>query len=132
MKVRLDRGVATSEWRDMFPDAVVQHLVSPRSDHCPLWLNLKPPEERPAQRIQWYEIMWEREQSLGNVISDAWSEVCSKNNLGDIASTLSTVIRRLHAWSSEHFGSVRKELEALRKQLAELQQQQRSENQAEI
>lgn len=107
VKVRLDRGVASPGWRELFPDAVVQHLVSPRSDHCPLWLNLKPPEDRPVQRIQRYEIMWERERSLGETISEAWSKVCNKGDLSGIANTLGTVMRRLHAWSAEHFGSVR-------------------------
>jgi endonuclease/exonuclease/phosphatase family metal-dependent hydrolase len=36
VRVRLDRAVATSEWRDLFSAARVEHLVSPVSDHCPI------------------------------------------------------------------------------------------------
>jgi exonuclease III len=41
VKVRLDRAVACPEWRDLFGDAVLHHLVSSRSDHCPLFLEIK-------------------------------------------------------------------------------------------
>jgi hypothetical protein len=34
VKVRLDRAVACSEWRDLFGETVLHHLVSSRSDHC--------------------------------------------------------------------------------------------------
>jgi hypothetical protein len=60
VKVRLDRVVADTTWRDLFGDADLLHLVSSRSDHCPLLLQVK--------REQWdgnrtmifcYEIMWE-------------------------------------------------------------------------
>lgn len=37
VKVWLDRAVADTGWRDMFGDAKLHHLVSSRSDHCPLF-----------------------------------------------------------------------------------------------
>lgn len=36
VKVRLDRGVANSQWMGCFFDASVQHLASSCSDHCPI------------------------------------------------------------------------------------------------
>ena len=41
VKVRLDRAVAETRWRDLFNDATLHHLVSSRSDHCPLLLEIK-------------------------------------------------------------------------------------------
>jgi hypothetical protein len=41
VKVRLDRAVADTGWRDLFGDAVLHHLVSSRSDHYPLLLKIK-------------------------------------------------------------------------------------------
>ena len=38
VRVRLDRAVASPSWTDLFSDAQVVHLVSSRSDHCPLLL----------------------------------------------------------------------------------------------
>ena len=45
VKVRLDRVVHTRAWTHLFPAAEVLHLVSPRSDHCPLVLQTVPKEQ---------------------------------------------------------------------------------------
>jgi exonuclease III len=59
--VRLDRAVALPRWSDWFLNAKVQHIVSSRSDHCPIFLNLeKEVSMQRGYRLFWYEIMWER------------------------------------------------------------------------
>ncbi|KAG2613942.1 hypothetical protein PVAP13_4KG383101 [Panicum virgatum] len=103
--VRLDRAVANDEWCNLFDQASVEHLVSPCSDHCP---------------ILRYEIMWEREQSLGDVIMEAWDSGPAKISLASFASALKGVMQSLHSWSREKFGSVRRKIEELRTRLAEL------------
>ncbi|XVF50977.1 hypothetical protein PTKIN_Ptkin04bG0146800 [Pterospermum kingtungense] len=39
IRERLNRGVATYEWTNLFPDYAIFHLTSPRSDHCPILLH---------------------------------------------------------------------------------------------
>jgi hypothetical protein len=39
--VRLDRAVATVEWRDMFNDVKVRHIASSCSDDCPVYVELR-------------------------------------------------------------------------------------------
>jgi exonuclease III len=41
VKVRLDRAMSDTRRRDLFDDATLHHLVSSRSDHCPLLLEIK-------------------------------------------------------------------------------------------
>jgi hypothetical protein len=65
VKVRLDRAVASLSWSQLFTRAKVQHIISSRSDHCPIMLEVE--KERiikPSQQIFRYKIMWEREHSL--------------------------------------------------------------------
>jgi exonuclease III len=50
VKVCLDRAVATPSWSEWFPDATVQHIVTSRSDHCPLFLDLE--RDRGAQDMK--------------------------------------------------------------------------------
>jgi exonuclease III len=40
VRVRLDRAVACPSWSQLYPQATVQHLVSSRSDHCPIVISL--------------------------------------------------------------------------------------------
>jgi hypothetical protein len=49
VQVRLDRAVASPSWSNWFPDAKVQHIISARSDHCPVFLNLEK-EQSPQPR----------------------------------------------------------------------------------
>ena len=86
VKVRLDRAVASPQWSDWFPNVRVKHLMSSRSDHCPILLATTPEEEeRQKSRILRYEIMWEREESLPDEIKKAWDVGNRILNLGDIA-----------------------------------------------
>lgn len=72
VRVRLDRAVANTEWIDLFPEANVHHLTSPRSDHKILLLQLLRNGPVMPKKIFRYEIMWEREEELGTVIERAW------------------------------------------------------------
>lgn len=72
VRVRLDRAVANSSWSSLFEDATLDHLVSPCSDHCRILLRIAPTtQHRVVARILRYEIMWEREESLVEVVKEA-------------------------------------------------------------
>lgn len=95
IKVRLDRVLADSAWMADFHDAEVEHLVSHRSDHCPILLRYRKNAERVKGRSQRYEIMWEREPSLEPEIVAAWVACTSKRSLSGIAGALQEVMRSL-------------------------------------
>jgi hypothetical protein len=128
VRVRLDRAIATTNWSHLFPGASVEHLVSPRSDHCPLLIKLTDLNERRHNgKCQRYEIMWERQESLEEEIKEAWLAGLAKNDLGHISDALKHVMKNLKTWSHVKFGSVCKQLEAPRTQLTGLQRQQQNE-----
>jgi hypothetical protein len=117
----------------MFPDSKVQHLVSSRSDHCPIFLNLERDQiGRPTRRTPRYEIMWEREDSLPGEIRASWDAAAPCQNLGDAAITLSKVMTTLRRWSFDKFGAVTKELEILRAKIEGLSTQDHIANQDEV
>ena len=122
VKVRLDRGVATRSWLNRLFDASVTHLTSPCSDHCPLLLRVVLEQGRSAgARQAYYEIMWERDATPDERVQSAWSNGVTHGDLGVVYSALNGVLSALKSWSACHFGSVRKELERLRMQLASQQ-----------
>jgi hypothetical protein len=65
--------------------------------------------------------MWEREASLEERVKQAWADANTRGGLGQISMALKEVLAKLKAWSKEKFGSVRKDLENMRKKLTELQ-----------
>jgi hypothetical protein len=64
--------------------------------------------------------MWEREPSLAPAVEEAWSRRVPIHDLGDVNTSLKTVMSSLYNWKSVHIGSVPKELERKRKLLGEL------------
>lgn len=119
--MRLDRAIADNAWRDTFPNATLAHLASPRSDHCPISLQLSQEMKQPARKkILHYEIFWEREPSLPEVVQESWVEAGTKSDLGDISAALCKVMASLHSWSKVKFKNIGRELQKARKKLAEL------------
>jgi hypothetical protein len=98
----------------------VQHIVSSRSDHCPILIELDKEQTAKAQHIFRYEIMWEREETLQGAIKTAWDSVGQVQNLGDISCALDKVRSSLKKWSMDKFGSVTKELQHIRERMEEL------------
>jgi hypothetical protein len=118
VRVRLDRAVACQDWMNMFQDYKVEHLVSPRSDHCPLLVSFNSPvSARPIKPCRRYEAYWEREVSLGEEIEGAWNGQKKANNLEDISNKLDGLMDTLQTWSKRTIGSVPRKLERLRKRL---------------
>jgi len=132
VRVRLDRAVATSSWSNMFEHAALDHLVSPCSDHCPILLRSAPVlHPREGGRLLRYEIMWEREESLTEVVEEAWSSARPGADLGSVARALKEVMVSLQEWSKSKFGSIRKKLKELRDKLNAAQSGSDSESREE-
>jgi hypothetical protein len=62
------------------------------------------------QRIDRYEVMWEREESLYDEVKNAWEEAGAMQNLGDVRNSLKGVMTSLKRWSQAKFGVVSKEI----------------------
>jgi hypothetical protein len=133
VRVRLDRGVACPAWSALFPEASVQHLISSRSDHYPILINLDATKKsRPKKPSPRYEAMWEREASLNEHIEAAWNHLSPAMNLGDVQQKLTSTMAALQIWNKEAFGSVNKEIKLLKGKLGALQNRNFRGNQEEI
>lgn len=94
--MRLDRAVADDNWSDRFKESQVEHLVSPCSDHAPILLKFAVEESRRVKRkCLHYEIFWERENELPNIIDEAWAVAGDKMNLSEVPEQSHDVLTRL-------------------------------------
>jgi hypothetical protein len=121
VRVRLDRAMADNSWRDIYSDSSVVHLVSPCSDHCPVLLKLAK-ESQPVvhgRQIR-YEIFWERDPAMKELIDISWRELGPLGDLGSVSAGLKVMMRKLHAWGRKKFGNVTRELNRLREKLKNL------------
>jgi hypothetical protein len=105
IKVRLDRAVVTSSWSSWFLEAQFQHLVTSRSDHLPIFLEVEQDvSKRHYIHTLRYEIMWEHESSLPEAISDAWKNGKPIRDLGDIVENLHGVMLSLKSGARRNLG----------------------------
>jgi hypothetical protein len=59
---RLDRALGNTSWFNLFPNATVETLVAPASDHYPILLNCSPtPRPQVYKRNFRYENAWHLE-----------------------------------------------------------------------
>ena len=75
VKVRLDRAVATNDWRNLFAFAAVEHIPSPCSDHLVVVLKGEPDPGPVKEKFRKYEVFWERDSALPQVVEYAWIAV---------------------------------------------------------
>jgi hypothetical protein len=122
VRVRLDRGVANTDWSIMFPNASVLHLFSAYSDHKALLLNVDRASGVSHQRrIFRYEIMWEREPELQTVIERSWTHKNPGSDLGALSSSLAKVTADLQQWSTATFDNITKRIKELKMEMEKLE-----------
>jgi hypothetical protein len=121
VKVRLDRVLADDNLRDIFSAANVEHLVTPCLDHLALLLRLtREVRIQPAKKCAHYEIFWERDPALKEVIEAAWKDVGNVHDLGSISNGLRQTMDKLQSWGRRKFGNVTRELSRMRERIKSL------------
>jgi hypothetical protein len=121
VKVRLDYALADDGWRGLFSTAQVFHLSSPRSDHCPILVKFSSEDlHRNPVKCVHYEIYWERDPAISEVIAESWGVSGVKQDLRDINQALFRMMSDLRTWSKKKFRNVSREIEKNRKKLSEL------------
>ncbi|XVE72066.1 hypothetical protein DITRI_Ditri11bG0008900 [Diplodiscus trichospermus] len=108
---RLDRGLVTASWLELFPHTCEHHLVSSLSDHCPLLFTVREgvltnvSHKKPFR----FENMWGREESCKEVIQSTWRKG-KITDLGRLANQLEHCGAALLKWNREKFGHVQKRI----------------------
>ncbi|XP_010229661.1 uncharacterized protein LOC104582064 [Brachypodium distachyon] len=121
VRVRLDRAVADDEWRDLYGQAKIEHLVSPCLDHNPILVRLledNPTERRKINRQ--YELFWEKAAELPELVAEAWKDAHANGDLGAVFAGLGSVMQKQQGWSKGKFGNILKDIELERSKLNQL------------
>ncbi|KAL9665459.1 hypothetical protein QQ045_020879 [Rhodiola kirilowii] len=117
-KCRLDRVLATAEWRRLFPYAKVVHLTTFHSDHVPLQLCLSDRVGKPKGLFR-YEVMWSRDPRFAELIREQWS---SLNHCVNIVEKLESLKGPISRWNRKVFGNVHTRLKNIRQELERVRQ----------
>lgn len=111
---KLDRALVTSSWLQLFPNAKLESLVAPSSDHFPILLVKHPVAHNLiVKRSFKFENAWRIEERINEVVQNSWSGSTSNN----IIHKLSNCAEELSHWSKTHCNKLRVDIDNCRKQL---------------
>ena len=126
VRVRLDRGVANPEWKLLFPNAIVRHIVVASSDHMGLLVDGVP---GPAQTVQRrrrlfrFEHTWVREPGYEDVIRGAWNSAMSGSPMFCLTQKIKECRVQLLKWSQAQVRATPNLIANKKVQLQELESQ---------
>ncbi|KAG5528201.1 hypothetical protein RHGRI_028965 [Rhododendron griersonianum] len=112
IRIRLDRALATVDWRNLFPLAQVIHETRVGSDHCPLLVMFKVHLKRVPFQFK-FESKWSTHPECGQVVSRAWDETQSGSALYGLVQKMKRCKRELLKWSKLVFGKDKLKLKLL-------------------
>jgi hypothetical protein len=110
----------------MFPNASVENLVAPSSDHYPILLQCSP-KPRPKKHFR-YENAWHLEPGFKDLVFDSW-QVHSNNTL---IPKLSSCAEDMSIWRKTHCHKLKDDIEECRRQMQETQLQVSGEDQVRM
>ncbi|KAF4358091.1 hypothetical protein G4B88_017079 [Cannabis sativa] len=77
-RARLDRALASIDWRLLFPNAIVEAITVSTSDHKPILLNTDGGARCTRAQFK-YELMWGRDPRCLWVVRNAWRDKLHQN-----------------------------------------------------
>ncbi|XP_042942842.1 uncharacterized protein LOC122277024 [Carya illinoinensis] len=119
IRERLDRAMATQEWRLLFPDASLQHLASSASDHHPLLLHTIN-NQKHASSFK-FEEFWIHEPLSHNIIREAWNKAFQGNPAYILCQKIKSTKEALKFWNRNHFGRIQDNIQKLEIDLIDIQ-----------
>ena len=119
--IRLDRGVATPSWIQLFPTVWVHHVQGTLSDHCPLWICSDDENVRfyNKSRPFRFKAVWLRDENCEGIIKSAWNGGNSRNSVDRLMGKVEAYRVRLKTWSRLSFGNIRRLLTQKKKELVQ-------------
>ncbi|KAF4377304.1 hypothetical protein G4B88_011139 [Cannabis sativa] len=77
-RARLDRALASADWRIAWPNVILNHLTASSSDHNPILLDTEGGRFCTKAMFK-YELMWERDPRVFWVVKKAWNLIQHKD-----------------------------------------------------
>ncbi|KAL2941022.1 Deoxyribose-phosphate aldolase [Bienertia sinuspersici] len=105
---RLDRGVASMAWMEMFPYLTVHHLPLDKSDHRPIKIACMTTfnsRRRKVKRFR-FEDFWLSSPKCEDIVRGAWGQLHGEGAEGDVPEKIKRVSAALIRWNREEFGNL--------------------------
>ncbi|XP_020873965.1 uncharacterized protein LOC110226467 isoform X2 [Arabidopsis lyrata subsp. lyrata] len=109
---KLDRVVATAEWKDKYPKAMVQLLDWIGSDHKPLILHTEDNKWK-GKKLFRYDNRWRTNRDVHAVLQNTWEQKCNMLPPHQFHEALKRCRHSLSTWKSEQNFNSHKKIQQL-------------------
>lgn len=119
VKVRLDKRVANTQWRRLYPKTIIENQIPIGSNYAPIILTLEPKDKflpRPF-RFEW---IWTQDERCKEEIENEWNKPFNGTKWNKIKRNLKTLPKALRKWNKEIFGNINEQIKIKRKMLENL------------
>ncbi|KAI9187217.1 hypothetical protein LWI28_025643 [Acer negundo] len=119
---RLDIGLGTLSWCELFQNHSVRHLPYWGSDHRPLLIKFDSKNRRwqsnysSRPRCFHMEELWTKFSNCKDIISSSWKETSRANEMSAIQEKLNKCDANLSTWSWQKFGGNSRRMDFLKKE----------------
>ncbi|KAL5577574.1 hypothetical protein UlMin_019273 [Ulmus minor] len=117
---KIDRGMANSDWWDLFPNASLSFLPETASDHKPLLLHTSPREVFIPRQFK-FEAMWTRDPRSFAVVRHSWLATPHGRPHTQFLDRMRNTKRALFFWNKDQFGKLQVEISKTRAAIIECQ-----------
>jgi hypothetical protein len=122
IRERLNRGLANSAWRILFPDTVNNVSVTTNSYHAPLLFILEKFQTQAHRKPRFhFEASWAAEKNCQEIIERIWKQpTIMARKWEGLESKLACCVSELHQWKKLSVDSTQTEITKKQKRLTEL------------
>jgi hypothetical protein len=126
---RLDRALANNGWFGLFPNAKLENLIAPASDHYPIFLECSPVVRSYTNRRTFrFENAWKIELGFNEFFVDRWNASGSDS----VVTRLDRCAGDLSDWSRTNCNKIKKDIVTCRQHLAHLRSNLTGTNQEQL
>ncbi|CAM8919819.1 unnamed protein product [Rhodiola kirilowii] len=124
-KARLDRALASQNWRFLFSEAEVLHKVATHSDHAPLVVKWKGGGRSSRLNLFRFESMWLKHKEFAEVVSNIWSDKVTSSCR--MFTFLKYCAEGIDTWSRRKLCRVKDKMACLKRELWKIRELERTE-----
>ena len=121
IKQRLDRGLSTHSWSQVFEKVQCSHITSFASDHSILLFDTMMNHNRKKQRF-YFDKRWLQKDDIRDVIRTTWEKEVEGSRMFQVVRKVKNCRLDLLKWRNSFQANSRKAIEQLENEISELQQ----------
>jgi hypothetical protein len=117
---KLDRALATKTWFNIFPNAILENLPAPASDHYPIMLLKEPATSIRSDHSRFkFESAWLFDVDFHDFVCNKWQSYGEN----DILSKLSLCAEDLFIWNRDNIQNLKKDIDKCRRKIEHIRNQ---------